>query len=169
MKKIFIVFLIWFLPLLSFAQGDNIKILKIEGPNPNINYILPNRGFIISDPSTNSGFGIEPYLTEKLSLDAIIVLMVGIGKCNIDNEIIFLFENGFRITKKSWNNLNCQGVSYFSFTKDEINVLRKIPMKRVRLTNGETKYNCTGDVKEKDKRYFIHLLNALDNKIIESI
>ena len=34
------------------------------------------------------------------------------------------------------------------------------------MTNGRTYDSYTGDVKQKDKRYFIQLLYALDNNLI---
>jgi hypothetical protein len=41
-------------------------------------------------------------------------------------------------------------------------MLRTLPMSKIRMTNGRSFDSYTGDVKAKDKRYFIQLLYALD-------
>ena len=48
----------------------------------------------------------------------------------------------------------------------EIQLLRTQPISKIRMTNGRTYDSYTGDVKEKDKRYFIQLFYALDNKLL---
>jgi hypothetical protein len=94
------------------------------------------------------------------------VTMVGIGTCNENDEIIILFENGEKITKKSWKKFNCNGEAYFNLTDKEIDLLKKIPMSKIRMSNGRSYDSYTGDVKTKDKRYFIQLFYALDNNLV---
>jgi hypothetical protein len=96
----------------------------------------------------------------------ITVVMVGIGSCNENDEIIILFENGEKIVKKSWNSFNCDGEAYFNINELEMKLLRTLPMSKIRMTNGRSFDSYTGDVIAKDKRYFIQLLYALDNKLI---
>ena len=38
-----------------------------------------------------------------------------------NDEIIILFENGEKITKKSWKKFNCKGEAYFNMNEKEIN------------------------------------------------
>lgn len=81
-----------------------------------------------------------------------------------NDEIIILFESGEKITKTSWN--RCYGEAYFNMNEKEIQLLRTQPISKIRMTNGRTYDSYTGDVQEKDKRYFIQLFYALDNKLL---
>ena len=45
-------------------------------------------------------------------------------------------------------------------------LLKTQPMSKIRMTNGRTYESYTGDVTDKNKRYFIQLFNAIENKII---
>jgi hypothetical protein len=92
--------------------------------------------------------------------------MVGIGGCNENDEIIILFENGEKIIKTSWKEFNCDGETYFNMDEEDIELLRTQPLSKIRMTNGRTYDSYTGDVKQKDKRYFIQVLYALDNNLI---
>ena len=76
-----------------------------------------------------------------------------------------MFENGGKITKKSWNDFNCEGNAYFYLTKDEIELLRTNPLSKIRMINGRTYDSFTGEVQKKDKRYFIQIFYALDNNL----
>jgi hypothetical protein len=51
-------------------------------------------------------------------------------------------------------------------TEKEIQLLRTQTLSKIRMTNGRTYDSYTGDVKQKDKRYFIQLFYALDNNLI---
>lgn len=89
--------------------------------------------------------------------------MINIGNCNEDDEIIILFDNGEKIIKDTQSRFNCQGVVSFTFSGNEINLLRNHAMAKIRITNGRSNDSCTGEVQEKDKKYFIQLYRSLDN------
>jgi hypothetical protein len=44
-------------------------------------------------------------------------------------------------------------------------LLKTVPISKIRMTNGRTYHSYTGEVKDKDKRYFIDLFNAIDSKV----
>lgn len=151
----------------SFGQTTNsVYLYKITDDMSGEIFIIPNRFLIVANETGKKGFRIQPAVNEnEMTFRTLIVEMVGIGNCNENDEIIILFENGEKITKKSWNTFNCEGTAYFDFTELEINLLRKHPISKIRMTNGRSYDSYTGDLKETDKRYFIQFFYALDNKL----
>jgi hypothetical protein len=131
----------------------------------NKTYVYGNRAFVVSNDVGKIGFRVDTYIRDNMTFGFIVVTMVGIGSCNENDEIIILFESGEKITKKSWKDFNCEGEAYFNLTEKEINLLKTQPISKIRMTNGRSYDNYTGDVKVKDKRYFIQLFYALDNKL----
>ena len=145
---------------------DSVYLVKETDEMSGKTYVYGNRRFIVANDAGEVGFRVGAYIRDNMSFGFISVTMVGIGSCNENDEIIILFENGERITKKSWLEFNCDGDAYFYMNKKEIQLLRTQPMSKIRMTNGWTYDSYTGDVKEKDKRYFIQLFYALDNKLL---
>ena len=145
---------------------DSVYLVKETDEMSGKTYVYGNRRFIVANDEGKIGFSVGAYIRDNMSFGFITVTMVGIGNCNENDEIIILFENGERITKKSWLKFNCDGDAYFFMNEKEIQLLRTEPMSKIRMTNGWTYDSYTGDVKEKDKRYFIQLFYALDNKLL---
>jgi hypothetical protein len=166
--KIMMVLIICLISTISFGQtpADSVYIMKETDSMSGKNYIYGNRSLIVANDVGKVGFRVETYIRDNMSFGFIMVTMVGIGTCNENDEIIILFENGEKITKKSWKKFNCNGEAYFNLTDKEIDLLKKIPMSKIRMSNGRSYDSYTGDVKTKDKRYFIQLFYALDNNLV---
>ena len=166
--KIMMVLIICLISTISFGQtpADSVYIMKETDSMSGKNYIYGNRSLIVANDVGKVGFRVETYIRDNMSFGFIMVTMVGIGTCNENDEIIILFENGEKITKKSWKKFNCNGEAYFNLTDKEIDLLKKIPMSKISMSNGRSYDSYTGDVKTKDKRYFIQLFYALDNNLV---
>ena len=145
---------------------DSVYLVKETDEMSGKTYVYGKRRVIVANEAGEGGVGVGADIRDNMSFGFISVTMVGIGSCNENDEIIILFENGERITKKSWLEFNCDGDAYFYMNEKEIQLLRTQPMSKIRMTNGWTYDSYTGDVKEKDKRYFIQLFYALDNKLL---
>lgn len=170
MKKITILSLLTFLTLTVFSQSKDSVFVEMEKDQMSgKTYIYPSRNFVVANENSTTGFKVDVFFKDDGTISSIGTIMVGLGGCNENDEIIILFENGEKITKKSWNKFNCDGDSYFKVTESELNMLRKYPLSKIRLTNGRTYQSYTGDVKEKDKRYFIQLMYAIDNKLVKEV
>jgi hypothetical protein len=151
--------------MVSFGQTskDSVYVVKATDDMSGKTYVYGNRDFICANDDGGIGFRISTYINSKnLSFSMITATMVGIGGCNENDEIIILFENGEKITKKSWKKFNCDGEAYFNMNEKDIQILRTQPLSKIRMTNGRTYDSYTGDVKLKDKRYFIQLFYALE-------
>lgn len=166
--KVMITLLMCLMTMVSFGQTskDSVYLVKETDVMSGKTYVYGNRVFIVANDARKIGFRVGTYIKNDLSLGMITVTMVGIGNCNENDEIIILFENGEKITKKSWKEFNCDGEAYFIMNEKEIQLLRTEPISKIRMTNGRTYDSYTGDVKEKDKRYFIQLFYALDNELL---
>lgn len=167
-KVMMMTLMMCLMTMVSFGQNsaDSVYVIKETDAMSNKTYVYGNRAFIVANDAGKVGFRVDTYIRDNMSFGFITVTMVGIGSCNENDEIIILFENGEKITKKSWKDFNCEGEAYFNLTKKEIDLLRTQPISKIRMTNGRTYDSYTGDVKAKDKRYFIQLFYALDNKLV---
>jgi hypothetical protein len=170
MKKTVTLIFLGFILNAVIAQNTDSVFVQIEKDEmSNKTYVYPNRTFVVANESSTKGFKVDVFIKENLTISSVMTIMVGLGGCNENDEIIILFENGEKITKRSWKKFNCDGESYFDLTNSELQMLRTLPLSKIRLTNGRTFDSYTGDVKEKDKRYFIQLLYALDNKLVQQV
>lgn len=168
LKVMMMTLMMCLMTMVSFGQAskDSVYVVKKTDAMSGKTYVYGNRAFIVADDAGKVGFRVGTYIKDDLSFGMITVTMVGIGNCNENDEIIILFESGEKITKKSWKKFNCDGEAYFNMNEKEIQLLRTQPISKIRMTNGRTYDSYTGDVKEKDKRYFIQLFYALDNKLL---
>jgi hypothetical protein len=166
LKVTMMTLMMCFVTITLFAQPDSVYVIKSSDAMSGKTHVYGSKNFIVANDTKEKGFIVDTYINDNLSLHMITVVMVGIGSCNENDEIIILFENGEKIVKKSWNSFNCDGEAYFNINESEIKLLRTLPMAKIRMTNGRSFDSYTGDVIAKDKRYFIQLLYALDNKLI---
>lgn len=169
LKVTIITIAISLIAVVSFAQTskDNVYVIKETDAMSGKSYVYGSRDFICANDAGKIGFRISTYInSETLKISMITATMVGLGTCNENDEIIILFENGQKIIKKSWKKFNCDGETYFNIDNEEIELLRTQPLSKIRMTNGRTYDSYTGDVKLKDKKYFMQLFYALDNGLI---
>ncbi len=168
MKKLILSTLCVFLTIMSyFCQVDKDSVYLVEWKDvmEGKTYVMPSRKFAVQNENSTVGFVVNAATHSDFTLSTLMVRMFNIGVCNENDEIIILFENGERITKKSWREFNCKGETYFSINDSDMKLLRTQPLSKIRMTNGVSFESFTGDVEVKDKRYFIQLLYSLDNKL----
>jgi len=153
--------------IVSFGQTDSVYVIKETDAMDGKVIAYSSRDFICANDAGKIGFRVSAHINFRdIKFSMITATMVGIGSCNEKDEMIILFENGEKIIKTSWKEFNCEGGAYFDMNDDDIQLLRTQPISKIRMTNGRTYDSYTGDVKKKDKRYFIQVLYALDNNLI---
>lgn len=168
MKKLILLTLIVFMSIstiFSQTSKDSVYLIKYKDDMSGKTYIGPNRNFIVANENSTIGFKVYAYITNKFEFGMIMVDMVNIGVCNENDEIIILFENGSKMIKNSWKDFNCDGETYFNVSGLDLFNLMTFPISKIRMTNGYSNESFTGEVEPKDKRYFIQLFYALDNKL----
>lgn len=166
-KKMMITLMMCLVTSMSFGQRDSVYVIKKTDDMDGKVIAYTSRDFVCANDVGRIGFRISAHISfSDIKFSMITAKMVGIGSCNENDEIVILFENGERIIKKSWKEFNCEGETYFNMNDNDIQLLRTYPLSKIRITNGRTFDSYTGDVKQKDKRYFIQLFYALDNNLI---
>jgi hypothetical protein len=166
-KTMMVTLMMCLVTMVSFGQTDSVYVIKeIDAMDGKV-IAYSSRDFICANDAGKIGFRVSAHINFRdIKFSMITATMVGIGSCNEKDEMIILFENGEKIIKTSWKEFNCEGGTYFDMNDDDIQLLRTQPISKIRMTNGRTYDSYTGDVKKKDKRYFIQVLYALDNNLI---
>jgi len=144
----------------SFAQ---ITIEKsVDEMTDKVSYYVSER-FIAANKELTKGCAIDMVVDSKNGVkhsSLLSVQMVGLEKCNENNTLIVLFENGEKFTLKSWNKFNCKGYAYFTFSKSDIEMLSSNPISKVRITNGSSYKSYTAEIEYKN--YFIDFYKLLN-------
>lgn len=117
-------------------------------------------------------FIIRPMLdkndSNKIVCKGLYISYSGIGNCNENDVMDFLFIDGTKLKINAFNGFRCKNSSAFIIDKDntlgesltDISILSK-PIKSIRFMNGRTFDNLTVDLPEKDRKYFIELQAAI--------
>jgi hypothetical protein len=98
--------------------------------------------------------------------NGLIVKNVGIGNCDENDEMIFLFEDGTKITITSWNKFNCEGKVYFDLSNNELDMLKSKNVTAIRFKNGYSSDSLTYSLKKEEQGFFI---NVYTNNIIKEV
>lgn len=165
MKKIlFLLTILYSINL--YSQSDSAYFYKITDDMKEKVYYMPSYKFIIANEDKTKGFTISIHcINNSLTFGFLAVTTVNIGSCNEDNQLIILFDNGQKITLKSWNEFNCKGDSYFNVTKSQEQLLASYTIKKVMFENGFTFDSFTGEPDTGDKRYFIQLFYGIEHNL----
>lgn len=121
-------------------------------------------GFAMIDEEAETGFRLTPHVNENGVLDGTDVKSVGIGICVENSTLIFLFEDGEKFKVTAWSKFDCEGVSYFNFTKTEVEKLTTTKLKTIRFTNGHSFESQTSQVPEEHQECFIEVAKELKEK-----
>jgi hypothetical protein len=114
------------------------------------------------------GFAIQPTFKSvrgKPTYTGLTAISKGLGTCVQNSELIFLFEDGTKISTKSWNDFNCKGDSYFDLKSSLLDNIAK-PLKAIRFTEGRSYESYTHEVPVEDKNYFVDVKAALEQSLI---
>jgi len=171
MKKAILTATVTLLMLTATAQKLHIK--KIIDAMEEEPLYLPSSDIVLANPTKTIGARVSAFIDEKdtnIVIRTLNVSMVNIGSnCVENNELVILFDDDTKITLTSWNKFNCDGNAWFNLEPNEIETLSKLKIKKIKITNGSTYDSFTSAPKEKDKSYFIELMQAAKTKNIKVI
>jgi hypothetical protein len=146
------------------STSNPIKLLLSVDKYSDERFLFSNFNLVISRDN-KKGFKITPSFTEvngKWKYDGMIVKSYLSRGCNEDDMIYFLFDDGTKVSYKSWQEFNCDNTSYFDESQN-INPLKK-RLKGVKFVNGRTFESYEMMLTNPDdKNYFINLSKALDS------
>jgi len=174
MKKKTNLMLVLLLVLTSvsvYSQNDSVYIQKQVDEMTDKSYAFASRRIVCIDEVNKRGFNVSFFMdvvNGKCSTSDLQVKTVRIGTCNENNTIVFLFEDGTKLSLKSWNKFNCDGDSWFRVTDNEKERLSTIKIKKIMVQNGRSYESYTHELKE-DQDYFIQLGIAVQKQKVKLI
>jgi hypothetical protein len=132
-------------------------------------YFLSTKNFVCTNTQKTQGFVITNSfkgVDGKLQQNGIILKNIGIGSCDENDELIFLFEDDSKITITSWNKFNCDGKAYFSFSDSNYDLLKSKKVKAIRFKNGYSYESLTYSLTKEEQSFFV---NVYSNNVIKEI
>lgn len=131
-------------------------------------YYFPEKKLICSNIEKTKGFTINPSFKSENGVmvnNGLDSYNVGIGNCDEDDTLIFLFEDDSKITLKSWNKFNCDGNGFYNLTEDDYKQLASKKIKTIRFTNGYTFDTFTYSLNDSQKDFLVRVYS--NYKIVE--
>ena len=131
-------------------------------------YYFAKRKLVCANDLKTKGFTILPDLRSRggeFENVGVTCRNVGIGNCDENDQLIFLFDDGSKVLITSWNKFNCDGDAYFYLSEDEAAALSTKKINSIRFTNGRSYDSLTVKLKPEDKDYFIRAYT--NHKIVE--
>lgn len=166
MKKVLVI-IISFIGLLVNAQSNvfiiNHSVDVITGEQS----FFPEKKIVIEDE--NKSIYIIPSLNFKdkeLILESLLVVS-NVGSMCVEKSTLYIILNNDRVIKlKSWNEINCDGISYFDVSKNESIYLSESNIKLVIFANGSDSSQLENTPDEDQLNFFVNMFsNYKINKI----
>jgi hypothetical protein len=170
MKNI-LLFSILFLSTLKF-QGQQ-QIFRYQDDMTDKVYHFSS-GLMVTNEDKSEGFRLQLDIKETddktIASNGLTLKVVGIGNCFEKDNLIFLFENGQKISLTSWNDFNCEGDSWFylneGYTETYTDLLKVQKLVKIRFENGSSHESLTREISGNNQNYFIELFKLIaENKV----
>ena len=132
-------------------------------------YFLSTKNFVGANSQKTQGFVITNSfkgVDGKLEQNGIILKNIGIGNCDENDELIFLFDDESKITITSWNKFNCEGKVYLNLKDSEYDLLKSKKVTAIRFKNGYSYESLTYTLKKEEQGFFI---NVYSNNVIKEV
>jgi hypothetical protein len=166
MKKTLIIALLVLVTTRLFSQRNAIEYCKDIMTDKEYAFF---RYDLFCSNDGKAGFLVQIVLKlvdGKAVYDGIYVLSANLGTCVENSTLTFLFNDYSKITFESWNDLNCDGESYFDLDAIFFPMISRLKVDAIRFTNGRTYDSFTYKVNT-NKSYFINLKKLIaDNKLV---
>jgi len=177
MKNIILFSVIFFSALKLQAQQ---KIQRCQDDmTDEVSFITS--GLVVANKDKTQSFRIELDILERedktIMSNGLTLKVVGLGNCFKNDNLIFLFENGQKISITSWNDFNCEGDIWFflndggsQWYKDSetyTDILKAQKLVKIRYTNGSSHESLTREISGNNQNYFIELFKLIaENKVV---
>lgn len=129
-------------------------------------YYFPSR-VLIASIDGGAGVSIDPFIRNKggkLDITSLMVTNYRLGACVENSDFIIKFTDGTKIKMTSWNDFNCDPISYFNPSISDKDALKSKKIEKVYFENGNTHESGTYTLYEDcPSDYFIQVFKSLDN------
>jgi hypothetical protein len=169
MKKLIFIALITATALNTYSQTEksekpSLYIVEHTDEFTDEVYKYPNVKFLGMNESLTRGFTLYPSIESDFSIKYLVLKMFDIGSCVENVEIIFLFQDGSKVSLTSFSKFNCEGSAYFSFGKKDADKFSKVAIKKIKVVNGRTFDSYTHECNEEDSMYFVTIFDLCAKK-----
>jgi hypothetical protein len=130
-------------------------------------YFLSTKNFVGANTQKTQGFVITPSFKSvngKMVQNGFILKNIGIGNCDENDGLIFLFDDDTKLEITMWNKFNCESKAYFNLTESDLEMLKSKKVTAIRFNNGYTYNSLTYNLKKEEQGFFI---NVYTNYIIK--
>lgn len=172
MKNNIMVVLFTLVTMVSFGQAKQVSYktpsnpIKLEYEKDEFTgkeYLFVSSNLLVSDDG-KKGFFLRPSMKKengKWIYSYIAGKQVGIGSCNEEDKLYFIFDDDTKFQMEGWRDFNCDGNIGFDLYGKFLDNLQK-PIKAIKYVNGRT-FDSYQKVltKPEEKNYFINFYNAL--------
>lgn len=142
------------------AQSDSTRINKYVDEMTDKTFFSPSANIPIVSDDNQKGFALSLMIKEvngKLVQDGLSVLMINIGRCVENNELIIMFADSTKLTLVSWNKFNCDGNAWYNLSEKQYKKISENKIIKIKVTNGYSYESLVGEVPEDADEYFINL------------
>ena len=132
-------------------------------------YFLSTKNFVGANTQKTQGFVITPAFKSvngKMVQNGFILKNIGIGNCDENDSLIFLFEDDTKLEISMWNKFNCESKAYFNLSDNELELLKTKNITAIRFNNGYSYNSLTYNLKKEEQGFFI---NVYTNNIIKEV
>ncbi len=134
-------------------------------------YYYSSKKLICQDKSKGEGFGLSYQLDGKtdnaIKISGISLTVVGLD-CLENTELLFLFDDGSKLSIKSWNKFNCKGNAWYQLTSSQTKQLASKSIKKIRVQNGRNYKSYTHELEGEDKSYLINMHKSVVAKDVRA-
>ena len=130
-------------------------------------YFLSTKNFVGANTQKTQGFVITPSFKSvngNMVQNGFILKNIGIGNCDENDGLIFLFNDDTKLEITMWNKFNCESKAYFNLTESDLEMLKSKKVTAIRFNNGYTYNSLTYNLKKEEQGFFI---NVYTNYIIK--
>jgi hypothetical protein len=130
-------------------------------------YFLSTKNFVGANTQKTQGFVITPSFKSvngNMVQNGFILKNIGIGNCDENDGLIFLFDDDTKLEITMWNKFNCESKAYFNLTESDLEMLKSKKVTAIRFNNGYTYNSLTYNLKKEEQGFFI---NVYTNYIIK--
>jgi hypothetical protein len=162
MKITFITIALLFITMLSYSQNEKSYVEELYNSKTKEFGLYVSNNLVLTSHNRTKALQICPIVNKDSTFSVLFVIAHNVGSCCQNDQITILFTNGDFLTATSFKGLNCEGKSFFSFSKDDWDKLRTIPILAINLINGHSFEYFTQKTTKMQSEYFIQLYESLN-------
>lgn len=146
--------------ILPAQEGDLYIKKKVDDMTDEVSYSPSVKGIMINEKA--KGILLYPFIEKNLEVNEIGCMIIGVGSCHENDELILMFSDSTKVKLTSWNKFNCEGNAWIKLSSEAKAKARALPIIKIMITNGHSFERFVKEVDKKDQDYFIRVYHAIE-------